>query len=60
MLGFIKKVFVVAMAFVNYNPSNLNSLECFSMNNQECKTRRKIRNINNNEPAFYPFNIKEK
>ena len=28
------------------------------MNNQECKTRTKIININNNEPVFYPFNIK--
>ena len=27
------------------------------MNNQECKTRRKIRNINSNEPSFYPYNI---
>ena len=28
------------------------------MNNQECKTRTKIINISNNEPVFYPFNIK--
>ena len=28
------------------------------MNNQECKTRTKIIIINNNEPVFYPFNIK--
>ena len=28
------------------------------MNNEECKTRTKIININNNEPVFYPFNIK--
>ena len=28
------------------------------MNNQECKARRKIININNNEPVFYPFSIK--
>ena len=27
------------------------------MNNQECKTRTKIININNNEPVFYPFSI---
>ena len=27
------------------------------MNNQECKTRREIRNINSNEPSFYPYNI---
>ena len=41
MFGFIKKVFVVAMIFINFNPLNLNSLECVSMNNQECKTRQK-------------------
>ena len=28
------------------------------MNNQECKTRTKIINTNNNEPVFYPFIIK--
>ena len=39
MFGFIKKVFVVAMAFFNFNLSNVNSLECVSMNNQECKRR---------------------
>ena len=28
------------------------------MNNQECKTRTKIMNIDNNEPVFCPFSIK--
>ena len=28
------------------------------MNNQECRTRTKIINTNNNEPAFYLFSIK--
>ena len=28
------------------------------MNSQECKTRTKIININNNEPVIYPFVIK--
>ena len=46
------------MTFFNFNPSNVNSLECLSMNNQECRTRTKIININNNEPVFYPFSIK--
>ena len=52
MLGFIKEVFVIAMAFFNFNPSNVNSLECVSMHNQECKARTKIININNNEPVL--------
>ena len=28
------------------------------MKNQECKLRPEIINVNSNEPAFYPFNIK--
>ena len=28
------------------------------MNNQECKARTKIININNKEPVFYPFSVK--
>ena len=31
---------------------------CASMKNQECKTRRKKKNINNNEPSFCPYSIK--
>ena len=48
------------MTFFSYNINvlNVNSLECVSMNNQECKTRTKIINISNNEPVFYPFSIK--
>ena len=45
------------MTFFNFNPLNVNSLEYASMNNQECKTRTKIININKNEPVFYPFSI---
>ena len=58
MFGPVKKVFVVAVTFFNFNSSNVNCLECVSMNNQERKTRTKIININNNEPVFYPFSIK--
>ena len=32
-----------------------NALKCVLMNNQECKIRTKIIDINNNEPLFYPF-----
>ena len=41
------------MTIFNFNPTNVNSLECVSMNNQECKTRTKVININNNELAIY-------
>ena len=46
------------MAFSNFNLPNVNSLECVSMNNQECKIRQKIINLNINEPFFYPYSIK--
>ena len=36
----------------------MNSLECISMSNQECKERPKIVDVNNNEPVFYPYSIK--
>ena len=36
----------------------MNPLDCASMNNQECKVRPEIVNVNSNEPVFYPFNIK--
>ena len=58
MFGFVKKMFFVAMAFFNFNPSNVHSLECVSINNQECKARTKTINFINNEPLFYPFSIK--
>ena len=46
------------MTFFNFNLSNVNSSKCVSMNNQECKSRSKIINANNNEPIFYPYSIK--
>ena len=42
--------FLVAMY---YNP-----LKCVSMNNQECRARPEVVNINTNEPLFYPCSIK--
>ena len=44
MFEFIKKCFY--------------SNECVSINNQECKIRSEITNVNTNEPMFYPFSIK--
>ena len=45
------------MAFFSYNVFNLNTLGCVSMNNQKCKKRSEIININSNEPSFYPYSI---
>ena len=46
MFGFIRKVFFTVMTFFSFNGIafhllNLNSLECVSVNNQECKIRKK-------------------
>ena len=38
--------------------SNVNLLECVSMNNQKFKVRPEIVNVNSNEPLFYCFSIK--
>ena len=52
MFGFIKKMFVVAMSFLSCN-----ALKCVSMNNQACKIRPKIMNINYNEILFCRYSI---
>ena len=52
MFRFIKKIFFTAMTFFNCN-----ALKCALMNNQECKKRPEIININSNEPSFYPYFI---
>ena len=58
MFRFIKKVFVVAVKFFGCNLLNVNWLRCVSMNNQECKIRPQIVNINSNEPSFYLYSVK--
>ena len=59
MFGFIKRCFLTAMMFFGCNLSNLSSLEFISMNNQECKVRPKIVNVNSDEPVFFfSFSIK--
>ena len=55
MFEFVKEMFFVLLTFFS-SLSNVNSLECVSMNNQVCRIRPKI-DINNNEPVFYPFSI---
>ena len=58
MFGFIKKCFFTAITFINFNLSNVNSLEYVSMNNQGCKIRPEIINLNTNEPFLYPYSMK--
>ena len=56
MWKFLKKPFTMMATF--FNLLYVNSLECISMNNQECKARPKIIDLSNNEPVFYPYSIK--
>ena len=57
MLGLIKKVFFTGLAFLP-TLASVNLLSCISMNNQECKVRPQIVNVNSKEPVFFPFTIK--
>ena len=57
ILGFIKKCFFTAISFFSCSVLNVNFLKCVSMNNQECKIRSEIINVNTNEPMFYPYSI---
>ena len=54
---FTKKCFFIGSLFLS-NLVSTNSLSCISMNNQACKARPEIININSNNPVFYPFSIK--
>ena len=59
MFGFIKKAFLAGLTVLSYvNQLSTNQLSCISMNNQECKVRPEIINVNSDEPVFYPFSIK--
>ena len=49
MFGFIRKCVFTAIKFFSYNVLNVHSLECVSMNNQECKIRSEIINVSTNE-----------
>ena len=57
MFRFIKKVFYIGSLFLSSLVSTT-PLSCISMNNQACKVRPEIVNVNSNEPVFYPFSIK--
>ena len=52
-------MFFTTMMVFGCNVLNVNLLKCISMNNQECKVRPEVININSNEPLFYPNSIKK-
>ena len=58
IFGFVKKVFFVGLTILS-GFTNANSLSCISMNNQECKTRTQVLNVNGDEPVFFPFSIEK-
>ena len=62
IFGFVKKVFFTGLTslsdFTNAGSLNAIPLSCTSMNNQECKTRPQVINVNGDEPVFFPFSIK--
>ena len=49
MFRLIKQIFISALMYFG-NLSSVNSLECVSMKNQECKVRPEIVDINSNNP----------
>ena len=51
MFGFVKKVFYTGLTLLSSFKS-INLLSCISMNDQECKTRPKVVNVNRDEPVF--------
>ena len=57
MFGFVKKVFFVGLTILSSFTSG-NTSSCISMNNQKCKTRPQVVNVNGDEPVFFPFSIK--
>ena len=58
MFGIIKKTFISTLAFFSHNILLTNSLKCYSLDNQKCKIRPEIINVNNKEPIYYPYKIK--
>ena len=59
MFRFIKKRFFTAnifyVFFFSCNVLMVNPLECATMNNQNCKIRIKILDMNSHKPLFYPL-----
>ena len=55
--GIVKIVFFVGLKILS-SFTNASSLICISMNNQACKARPQIVNVNSNNHMFYPFSIK--
>ena len=51
MFGFIKRCFFTGLEFLS-TLTDVHSLSCISINNQECKTRPQIVNVNGEDAVF--------
>ena len=51
-------MFVVTTSFLSCNALNAIPLKHVSMNNEVCRIRPSIININSNQPTFCPYSIK--
>ena len=57
MKRFVKKVLFIELTILS-GFTNANYLTCISMNNQECKTRPQVINVNGDEPVLFPLVLK--
>ena len=57
MFGFMKECFFTGLVFLS-TLTSVNMLSYISMNNQECRIRPKIVNVNGDDPVFFPLSIK--
>ena len=51
IFGFVKKLFFIGLITLS-SFASVNSLSCISMNNQECRARTQVLNVNGDEPVF--------
>ena len=56
-MDLLKKDFFTVLITLSSLASTI-PLTCISVNNEECKVRPEIINVNSDEPVFYPFSIK--
>ena len=54
IFGFVKKLIFVGLTVLS-GFTKANSLSFISMNNEECKTRPQVVNVNGDEPMIFPF-----
>ena len=53
MFRLIKNTLLVVLTVLSHlNPLSATSLSCISINNQKCKVRPEIINVNRDEPVF--------